>query len=83
MLPSSLVVTLAITLLGLLTVAVFVWAWRAGHFDRIDRQALLPMDDDDFNVTRPWETPAQRAARIEEFGPPRPAVTPGVWGGAR
>jgi cbb3-type cytochrome oxidase maturation protein len=83
MLPSSLIVTLATTLLGLLTVAVFMWAWRAGQFDRIDTQALLPMDDDDFDVARPWETPAQRDARIAEFGPPRAAVTPGVWGGAR
>jgi cbb3-type cytochrome oxidase maturation protein len=83
MLPSSLTVTLAITILGLVTVAAFVWAWRQGHFDRIDRQALLPLDDDDMNVARPWETASQRAERIEEFGPPRPASVPGVWGGAQ
>ena len=83
MLPSSLTVTLAITILGLLTVATFLWAWRRGHFDRISTQALLPMDDDDFNVTRPWETPAQRAERVAEFGPTHAPVTPGVWGGAQ
>jgi hypothetical protein len=83
MLPSSLTVTLAITILGLLTVAAFVWAWRRGEFDRIQQQALLPMDDDDFNVTRPWESPAQCAERVEEFGPTRASETPGVWGGAR
>lgn len=83
MLPSSLTVTLAITLLGLLTVAVFVWAWRKGHFDRINQQALLPMDDDDFNVTRPWETPAQQAQRVDDYGPTHAPVTPGVWGGAQ
>ena len=60
-----------------------VWAWRAGHFDRISSQALLPMDDDDFNVTRPWETAAQRAERVKEFGPTHAAATPGVWGGTR
>ena len=81
MLPSSLIVTLAITILGLLTVAAFVWAWRLGHFDRINSQALLPMDDDDFTVTRPWETAAQRAQRVEEFGPTHTAAAPGVWGG--
>ena len=41
------------------------------------------MDDDDFNVTRPWETPAQRAERIENYGPTHVAVTPGVWGGTQ
>ncbi len=83
MLPSSLTVTLAITILGLLTVAAFVWAWRKGQFDRISQQALLPLDDDDFNVARPWENAAQRAERVEDFGPPRPVVTPGIWGGAQ
>ncbi len=83
MLPSSLTVTLATTILGLLTVAVFVWAWRKGQFDRIQQQALLPMDDDDFNVIRPWESPAQRAERIENYGPTHVAVTPGVWGGTQ
>lgn len=83
MLPSSLTVTLAITILGLLTVAVFLWAWRTGQFDRISDQALLPMDDDDFNVARPWETAAQRTERIMEHGPSRQPATPGIWGGAR
>jgi hypothetical protein len=82
MLPSSLTVTLAITILGLLTAAVFFAAWRKGHFDSINRQALLPMDDDDFTAVRPWETAAQRAERVEEFGPPQSTVTPGAWGGA-
>ena len=82
MLPSSLTVTLAITILGLITAAVFVWAWRKGQFDRIDQQALLPLDDDDMNVARPWETSAQRSARIAEFGELREPATPGVWGGA-
>ena len=83
MLPSSLTVTLAITILGLLTVAAFVWAWRKGHFDRIPQQALLPLDDDDLTVTRPWESAAQRAERVENFGPTHAAVTPGVWGGTQ
>lgn len=82
MLPSSLTVTLAITLLGLGTVAVFLWAWRRGQFDRINSQALIPLDDDDFNAVRPWETASQRAERVEEFGPPRASATPGIWGGA-
>lgn len=81
MLPSSLTVALATTLLGLLSVAVFVWAWRAGHFSNIPRQALLPLDDAENAVARPWETAAQRAARVEEYGPPREA-RPGMWGGA-
>jgi len=83
MLPSSLTVTLAITILGLLTVAVFLWAWRTGQFDRISDQALLPMDDDDLNVARPWETDAQRADRIADHGPSQQPATPGIWGGAR
>lgn len=83
MLPSSLTVTLAITILGLITAAVFVLAWRRGHFDRINQQALLPLDDDDFNIARPWETAAQRAERVENFGPPRTSATPGLWGGAK
>jgi cbb3-type cytochrome oxidase maturation protein len=82
MLPSSLTVMLAITILGLLTVAAFVWAWRKGQFDRISQQALLPLDDDDLGTSRPWETERQRAERVQEFGPSRPASTPGVWGGA-
>jgi len=83
MLPSSFTVTLAITLLGLLTTAVFVWAWRRGHFDRINQQALIPLDDDDFSAARPWETASQRAERVEDFGLPRKTVTPGIWGGAQ
>ncbi len=83
MLPSSLTVMLAITILGLLTVAVFIWAWRSGHFDRIPQQALLPLDDDDFNVTRPWETASQRAERVDDYGPTHTAATPGVWGGTQ
>lgn len=83
MLPSSLTVMLAITILGLLTVAAFVWAWQKGQFDRINQQALLPLDDDDLNVSRPWETAGQRAERVGEFGPLRTPHTPGVWGGAR
>jgi nitrogen fixation-related uncharacterized protein len=82
MLPSSLTVTLAITCLGLLSVAAFVWAWRAGQFAKIPRQALLPLDDTENAVARPWETASQRAARIEEFGPPTDPA-PGMWGGAR
>lgn len=83
MLPSSLTVTLAITILGLLTVAVFLWAWRTGQFDRISAQALLPMDDDDYTVVRPWETAAQHAERVTAHGPPTAPETPGIWGGAR
>ncbi len=82
MLPSSLAVVIAITLLGLLTVAVFMAAWRRGHFDRINAQSLIPLDDDDFSVARPWETESQRDARAAEHGPLQPAVTPGIWGGA-
>ena len=82
MLPSSLAVTIAITLLGLITVAIFLASWRRGHFDRIEAQSMIPLDDDDFAVARPWETETQRQARVAEFGPLRPAVTPGVWGGA-
>ena len=83
MLPSSLTVTLAITILGLLTVAAFLWAWRKGQFDRINDQALLAMDDDDFNVARPWETVAQRAERVAAHGPTQPPAVPGIWGGAK
>ncbi len=83
MLPSSLTVTLAITILGLLTVAAFVWAWLRGHFDSIPRQALIPLDGDDMRTSRPWETASQRAERVEEFGPPVPAETPGIWGGTK
>lgn len=83
MLPSSLTVMLAITILGLLTVAAFGWAWRKGHFDRINQQALIPMDDDDFTVARPWENASQRAQRVEEFGPPHRPATPGIWGGTQ
>lgn len=83
MLPSSLTVTLAITILGLLTVAAFLWAWRKGQFNRISDQALLAMDDDDFNVARPWETFAQRSERVQAHGPSQPPAVPGIWGGAR
>ena len=83
MLPSSLTVTLAITILGLLTVAAFLWAWRKGQFNRICDQALLAMDDDDFNVARPWETFAQRTERVQAHGPSQPPAVPGLWGGAR
>lgn len=82
MLPSSLTVTLAITILGLLTVAAFLWSWRLGHFDRISQQALLPLDDDDLSASRPWETAEQRAERVAEYGAPLVPASPGAWGGA-
>ena len=37
MLPSSLTVSLSITVLGLLSVAAFLWAWFSGQFDDIER----------------------------------------------
>jgi cbb3-type cytochrome oxidase maturation protein len=80
MLPSSAAVSLSITILGLLSLAAFVWAWRSGQFDDIERQGMIPLDDGDLATFRPWETPSQRAHRVEEFGPPRPAA-PGAWGG--
>lgn len=80
MLPSSLTVSLSISLLGLLTVAVFLWAWFSRQFDDIDGQAMLPLDEDDMSVQRPWETASQRAARVERWGPPT-APLPGAWGG--
>jgi cbb3-type cytochrome oxidase maturation protein len=80
MLPSSLTVSLSITVLGLLSVVAFLWAWFSGQFDDIERQGMIPLDDDDMNVLRPWETAAQRAAREARFGPSRPAG-PGAWGG--
>ena len=80
MLPSSLTVTLSITVLGLLSLAAFVWAFVTGQFDDIERQGMLPLDDDDMRVLRPWESASQKAARVERWGPPAPGA-PGAWGG--
>ncbi len=80
MLPSSLTVTLSIAVLGLLSAGAFFWAWRTGQFDDIERQGMIPLDDDDMNVLRPWETAAQRTAREARYGPSRPA-DPSAWGG--
>lgn len=80
MFPSSLAVVLTGLGLGLLALAVFAWAWRAGHFRALRAQARVILDPRDYRVERPWETPAQRAERVREFGAPVPP-SPGEWGG--
>ncbi|HEX7117929.1 MAG TPA: cbb3-type cytochrome oxidase assembly protein [Longimicrobiales bacterium] len=81
MFPSSLTVILTGLFLGSVALAVFAWAWRRGQFDALDETARVMFEPRDWRIERPWESPAQRAARRERHGPalePRP----GEWGGA-
>jgi nitrogen fixation-related uncharacterized protein len=81
MLPSSLVVVLTGLALGALALLAFAWGWRRGHFSNLDEQARVLFEPRDCLVSRPWETPRQRAERIRQYGVP---VQPdrGEWGGA-
>lgn len=70
MFPSSLAVILA----GLVTVIValgaFGWAWSRGQFGELEAQARVLLDDRDCRAVRPWESPRQRAERMERHGAP-------------
>lgn len=79
---ASLTVILLVLGLGLLGFALLAWAFKAGQFDEMDAQAMLPFDNADLRYERPWENPAQRAERAAAYGeliPPKK----GEWGEAR
>lgn len=80
MFPSSLAVILVGLLLGGVALAAFAWAWRAGAFHHLDRQARVILDERDLRLERPWESPEQRRARIAAHGASLPA-RPSEWGG--
>lgn len=81
MIPYSVVVALTGLLLGLLAIGAFIWAWRRGAFDDIDEQAHVILEPRDYRLARPWETPAQQAARRLLYGE-LIEPEPGEWGGS-
>jgi nitrogen fixation-related uncharacterized protein len=81
MIPYSIAVALTGLLLGLLAIGAFAWAWRRGAFDNIDDQARVILDDRDYRLIRPWETPAQQEERRLLYGELVEPI-PGEWGGA-
>ncbi len=81
MFPSSLVVVVAGLLLVAIALGAYVWAWRRGQFSSLDAQSRVILDERDVRLSRPWETPDQRADRVAAFGRPV-APTPSEWGGA-
>lgn len=80
MFPSSLAVVGVGVLLGIIALGAFAWAWRRGHFDRLDRQAHIIFDERDMRLERPWESERQRARREARYGP-LIEPSPGEWGG--
>ena len=80
MIPTSLAVLVMVLPLGALAFGAFVWAWRRGAFHDLDKQARVIFEPRDLRLERPWESAAQRAQRIEAFGPPETAER-GEWGG--
>ena len=81
MVPSSTAVVVTLLLLGGLALFAFAWAWRRGHFTRLDEQARVIFDARDLRLARPWETPAQQAERRRRYGAPE-TPAPGEWGGS-
>lgn len=81
MFPSSLVVILTGLFMGALALSAFAWAWRRGHFDRLDAQARVIFDERDHRLERPWESPDEREARRLAYGELL-EPEPGEWGGA-
>jgi len=81
MFPSSLAVVLTGLLLGGVALAAFFWAWRRGFFRDLEAQSRVILDDRDYRLVRPWETPQQRAERELRHGAAEPPA-PGEWGGA-
>lgn len=81
MLPMSLSVAVVATLLVGFALGGFVWAWRHGQFNHLDRQSRIIFDDRDYRLERSWESADQRAEREARFGPLIPPE-PGEWGDA-
>ena len=81
MIPSSLTVILATLALGVVALAVFIVAWRRGHFRNVGAQAGVIFDSRELRLVRPWETSAQRLERELTYGAPLPGER-GEWGGA-
>lgn len=80
MLPASMAVLEVGAALLLLALCGFAWAWRHGQLTGSSAQAAIILDADDLRYERPWETPAQQAARRAEYGDPL-TPHPGEWGG--
>jgi len=81
MFPSSLAVVLTGLLMGGVALAAFYWAWRRGCFRDLEAQSRIILDDRDYRLHRPWESPEQRLDRELHYGTLEPPG-PGEWGGA-
>ncbi|MGZ8414781.1 MAG: hypothetical protein ACXW05_18795, partial [Gemmatirosa sp.] len=81
MLPTSLAVVLATVAMTLVPALLLLWAWRRGLFRDLDAQSRVIFEPRDGRVARPWESPAERRARVAAFGAPE-APGPGEWGGS-
>ena len=81
MLPASAAVLYIGAALMFLAVCGFGWAWWHGQLSGGTAQAAIILDEDDLRYERPWETPAQQAARQADHGPLVPPP-PGEWGGS-
>ena len=60
---------------------VLVWGWRRGFFRDLDGQSRIIFDERDWQLSRPWESDAERGKRALVYGPLL-VPTPGEWGGA-
>jgi cbb3-type cytochrome oxidase maturation protein len=81
MFPSSLAVVITGLVLGGISLAAFGWAWLRGQFNHLDVQSRVILEQRDYQLERPWETPLQRAERSAGHGPLL-EPTAGEWGGA-
>lgn len=81
MLPTSLAVVLATVAMTLVPALLLLWAWRRGLFRDLEAQSRVIFEPRDWRVGRPWESPAERRARVLAFGDPVPPL-PGEWGGS-
>ena len=73
-------VILATLGLGILTFVFFLWAFFSGHFDDLDAQAVVILDEHDLRLEREWESEREKAERVRAYGAPV-VPEPGEFGG--
>jgi cbb3-type cytochrome oxidase maturation protein len=68
MLAASGVLILLSILVGIVGFGFLVWGLLNGQFDELEAQAMVPLDEEDLRLLRPWETPSQCEQRVRDHG---------------
>lgn len=68
MIPLSFTMIFIGTVIGIVSLLIFSWAFSQGAFDQLNDQAMMVLDDADLRFERPWETQEQTLERFQRHG---------------